>query len=296
MIVAAALIAPTATAVSPAHAALPDRSCGTVTGADSTTASGLNRVLTGKLANAMTSYRVSCARAIVDAVRARSLPDRAAVIAVTTAIVESELRNNPNVLDHTSVGLFQQQTWWGSYEQRLDPVYATNKFLDAMLSSYPNGSWQQQPIGVVCQKVQVSAFPEAYQPQAADAQRIVDALAVSTPNPQPQGPTGRPNTVVDPATGHLITYVRDSNNHLWSVDPQGPGWIDFGAYAAGDPVTVVNPANNHLVTYVNGPDNRLWSVDPQGPGWIKFDATLSGTVMAPNAVPNTVVDPATGHL
>ncbi|MFD8693570.1 hypothetical protein ACFV1O_01955, partial [Kitasatospora purpeofusca] len=124
---------------------------------------------------------------------------------------------------------------------------------------------------------------------------IVDDVT-TPPNPQPQGPTGRPNTVVDPATGHLITYVRDSNNHLWSVDPQGPGWIDFGAYAAGDPVTVVNPANNHLVTYVNGPDNRLWSVDPQGPGWIKFDATLSGTVMAPNAVPNTVVDPVTGHL
>ncbi|WP_328952603.1 hypothetical protein [Kitasatospora purpeofusca] len=119
---------------------------------------------------------------------------------------------------------------------------------------------------------------------------------VITPDPQPQGPTGRPNTVVDPVTGHLITYVRDSNNHLWSVDPQGPGWVDFGAYAASDPVTVVNPANNHLVTYVNGPDNRLWSVDPQGPGWIKFDATLSGTVMAPNAVPSTVVDPATGHL
>ncbi|MFJ9460015.1 hypothetical protein ACIRST_33715, partial [Kitasatospora sp. NPDC101447] len=95
----------------------------------------------------------------------------------------------------------------------------------------------------------------------------------STPAPQPKGPTGRPSTVVDPATGHLVTYVRDSNNHLWSVDPQGPGWVDFGAYAAGDPTTVVDPTTNHLITYVNGPDNRLWSVDPKGPGWIKFDAT-----------------------
>ncbi|MFJ9461720.1 hypothetical protein ACIRST_42455, partial [Kitasatospora sp. NPDC101447] len=238
-VVAAALVVPAALAASPAYAALlPDRSCGAVTDTESTTASSLNKVLTGKLAGAMTPYRVSCARAITDAVRSRGLPDRAAVIAVTTAIVESELRNNPNVLDHTSVGLFQQQTWWGSYEQRLDPVFATNKFLDAMLSAYPNGSWQSQPIGVVCQKVQVSAVPDAYQPEAADAQRIVNALAAATPAPQPKGPTGRPSTAVDPATGHLVTYVRDSNNHLWSVDPQGPGWVDFGAYAAGDPTTV----------------------------------------------------------
>ncbi|MFD5468829.1 hypothetical protein ACFWIQ_39430, partial [Kitasatospora sp. NPDC127059] len=206
---AAALVVPAVVASSPAYAALPDRTCGTVTDADSTTAVGLNKVLTGKLANAMTAYRMSCARAIVDTVRSRNLPDRAAVIAVTTAIVESELRNNPNVLDHTSVGLFQQQTWWGSYDQRLDPAYATNKFLDAMLSAYPNGSWQDQPIGVVCQKVQVSAFPDAYQPQAADAQRIVDALSATAPS----------------APGSMVTASAIGNQvHLNIVGSDGQLW------------------------------------------------------------------------
>ncbi|WP_369185313.1 hypothetical protein [Streptomyces sp. Y1] len=107
---------------------------------------------------------------------------------------------------------------------------------------------------------------------------------------------GRPSVVADPATGHLITYVRDTANHLWSVDPKGPGWIDFGPMAAGDPVTVVDPATKHLITYVNGPDHRLWSVDPQGPGWTEFIPTTSGTVMASDAVPSVVADPATGHL
>ncbi|WP_329447812.1 hypothetical protein OG906_33715 [Streptomyces sp. NBC_01426] len=172
--VAAALTA--GLAASPAHALLPNRSCGTITAADSTAAANLNKVLTGKMAHAMTAYRFSCARAIVEATRARGLSERASVIAVTTAIVESVLENNPNRLDHTSVGLFQQQDWWGSFEERLDPAYATNAFLNAMVKAYPNNSWQSQPIGVVAQKVQVSAYPDRYQLEAGDAQRIVDAL------------------------------------------------------------------------------------------------------------------------
>ncbi|BCJ50117.1 hypothetical protein Asp14428_15920 [Actinoplanes sp. NBRC 14428] len=45
-----------------------------------------------------------------------------------------------------------------------------------MISLYPNGSWQTAPIGEVCQRVQVSAYPDRYQPQAADAQILVDAV------------------------------------------------------------------------------------------------------------------------
>ncbi|MGA5823219.1 hypothetical protein ACPC54_35815 [Kitasatospora sp. NPDC094028] len=116
------------------------------------------------------------------------------------------------------------------------------------------------------------------------------------PAPPPAPRSLRPSVVADPATGHLISYVRDSANHLWSVDPKGPGWTDFGAMAAGDPVTVVDPATKHLITYVNGPDHRLWSVDPQGPGWTEFTPTNSGTVMMSDAVPSVVADPATGHL
>jgi hypothetical protein len=45
-----------------------------------------------------------------------------------------------------------------------------------MLSIYPNNAWMNTPIGTVCQAVQVSAYPSRYQPQADDAQLIVDAL------------------------------------------------------------------------------------------------------------------------
>ncbi|MEV7778319.1 trypsin-like serine protease [Kitasatospora sp. NPDC088351] len=108
--------------------------------------------------------------------------------------------------------------------------------------------------------------------------------------------TGTPFTIADPADGHLVTYLQDSKNHLWSVDPNDEGWTDLGVYAASSPTAVVNPADNHVVVYVNGPDNKLYSYDTRTGQWTPFVLTTSGTALAPDAVPRTVVDPADGHL
>ncbi|MEO3863122.1 VCBS repeat-containing protein [Acrocarpospora sp. B8E8] len=146
------------------------------TSADSALANQLNGTLNAKMRGYMSAYRVSCARVIVNTVRDRGLDPRAAVIAVTTAIVESSIDNIAEELDHDSLGLFQQRGSWGSASQRLDPVWATNAFLNKMIAKYPNDSWKTAQVGAVCQAVQVSAYPERYQPQAADAQLIVNAL------------------------------------------------------------------------------------------------------------------------
>jgi hypothetical protein len=167
------------------------------TAADSAAATRLNGVLTGALRNAMTPYRVSCARAVIDAVQRRGLGDRAAVIAITTTIVESTIENIKVEVDGTSLGLFQQIESWGSAAERLDPEWATNAFLDAMEDFYPNGSWRTAPIGEVCQRVQRSAYPERYQPQAADAQRIVDELS---------GPTAAAVSVYGALSDGRLTY------------------------------------------------------------------------------------------
>ncbi|MDG4785064.1 hypothetical protein O7626_03800 [Micromonospora sp. WMMD1102] len=124
----------------------------------------------------MSAYRVSCAREVIEAVRARNLAARAGVIAIATVIVETHLQNISEKVDHTSLGLFQQQDWWGTRAERLNPTAATNKFLNAMQDKYPNGSWATAPVGEVCQRVQVSAYPDKYQVQASDAQIIVNAL------------------------------------------------------------------------------------------------------------------------
>ncbi|MFF4447191.1 hypothetical protein [Streptomyces sp. NPDC001502] len=162
-----------ASAADVAAANSPNYSCGTETSADRATADRLSSQLTGTLRGYLTSYRVSCARAIVNAVQARGLPQRAAVNAVTTAIVESTLYNNPNMIDLDSVGLFQQRAGWGSFDQRMNPAWATNAFLNQMVKI---SNWETKPIGQVCQAVQISAYPDRYQTQAADAQTIVSAL------------------------------------------------------------------------------------------------------------------------
>ncbi|WP_200212569.1 hypothetical protein [Micromonospora coerulea] len=153
------------------------------TTADGALATDLNSKLNADMAGYLTAYRVSCAREVVEAVRARGFASRAAVIAIATVIVETHLQNIDEMVDHTSLGLFQQQDWWGTREQRLNPDYATGKFLQKMVELYPNGSWASAPIGTVCQKVQVSAYPDKYQVQAADAQIIVDALWAPAPQP-----------------------------------------------------------------------------------------------------------------
>lgn len=142
---------------------------------DGRVAADLSPQLTGDLVGTVNAYQISCARAVVDTVREGNWDRRAAVIAITTTIVETRM-NNWDGGDRDSVGLFQQRDPWGSREDRLDPAWSTNAFLAAMKRKYPNGSWKNEEIGKVCQKVQVSAFPERYQPQAANAEKIVSAL------------------------------------------------------------------------------------------------------------------------
>lgn len=90
----------------------------------------------------------------------RELPARAATIAIATALQESKLRNI-DYGDRDSVGLFQQRPsqGWGTVEQIMDPVYATNAFYDVLVTVQ---DWEGQEITEAAQNVQRSAFPDAY--------------------------------------------------------------------------------------------------------------------------------------
>ncbi|MBG0828704.1 VCBS repeat-containing protein [Planomonospora sp. ID67723] len=137
-----------------------------------------------RLGRSVNAYNVSCARIITSTTKGRGLDKRAAVIAVTTAITESTLHNYTQAVDHDSLGLFQQRPsqGWGTPAQLVDPVYATNAFLNAMLRKFPNNSWMSGDIGAICQKVQVSAVPSAYAREVHDAQLLVDALWSGSPD------------------------------------------------------------------------------------------------------------------
>jgi hypothetical protein len=176
-----------------------------VSPADNAIADGLRPSMNGRrLGRSVTGYSLSCARAIVGNVRARGLDQRAAVIAVTAAIAESTLHNYIVAVDHDSLGLFQQRPskGWGQPGQLVDPRYATDAFLNAMIRKDPDGGWLTGDIGQICQRVQGSAYPEAYAPEVQDAQLVVAALwpykaapAVASAKPKaapasPKKPTG----------------------------------------------------------------------------------------------------------
>lgn len=143
---------------------------------DQAMADRLNGMLEADMAGSMDDYRVSCARAVIEAVKERGMGSRAADIAVTTVIVETHLQNINVEVDHDSLGLFQQRAHWGSPPDRANAEWATNAFLDEMQHLHPNGNWKDNPIGEVAQSVQRSAYPGRYQPMAEDAKTIVDEL------------------------------------------------------------------------------------------------------------------------
>jgi hypothetical protein len=109
----------------------------------------------------------------------RGLPARAATIANATAIQESKLRNI-KFGDRDSLGLFQQRPsqGWGTEAQILDPVYAANKFYDALIKI---DGYQAMEITKVAQLVQRSATPQAYASHEQEGRILASTLAGHSP-------------------------------------------------------------------------------------------------------------------
>jgi hypothetical protein len=126
---------------------------------------------------------------IVQAGQALGLSRRAFVIAVATAMQESNLYNLASTRvaesydyphegtgsDHDSVGLFQQRasTGWGAVAQLMDPTYAATAFYSALVRV---AGWETMELTWVAQRVQISAYPYAYAKHETRAQAVVDAL------------------------------------------------------------------------------------------------------------------------
>ena len=108
---------------------------------------------------------------------------RSAVIAVATAMQESQLENL-DYGDQDSLGLFQQRpsAGWGSPGQITDPRYAAGAFLSALHQyQVSNPGWATQPLWMAAQGVQDSAFPTAYEVWDQQAASIVHQLGGLVP-------------------------------------------------------------------------------------------------------------------
>lgn len=104
----------------------------------------------------------------------RGLPARAVSIALATAYQESKLRNLTHG-DRDSLGLFQQRPsmGWGTAEEVRDPYHATNKFYDVLVKI---DGYEKMPITEAAQRVQRSAFPDAYADHEEDGRALASAL------------------------------------------------------------------------------------------------------------------------
>ncbi len=104
----------------------------------------------------------------------RKMPERAVVVALATALQESKLENLDNG-DRDSVGLFQQRPsqGWGTPEEIQDPRYAARKFYAGLKKVR---GWEEMRVTDAAQKVQRSAFPEAYEKWADEAEVLARAL------------------------------------------------------------------------------------------------------------------------
>ena len=201
----------------------------------------------------------------------RGLPARAATIAIATAIQESKLRNL-KYGDRDSVGLFQQRPsqGWGTVDQILDPVYASNKFYDALVKI---DGYEDMRITEIAQKVQKSAYPEAYADHETEGRLLASTL--SGHSPEGMGCRLDDATSGDPAalksalskelgvkatvSGRTLTVAAGSERAAWSA----------GAYA-------VAKASVHGATSVQV-GSRKWTRTRDSSGWEWHDAKKRGT-------------------
>ncbi|MFC9250096.1 C40 family peptidase [Amycolatopsis thailandensis] len=146
---------------------------------------------------APSAEQLDIARTIVTIVRQRGLPRRAAVLTISTGLVESKLANL-TYGDRDSLGVFQQRPsqGWGTPAQILNPVYATNAFLDRLVAI---PGWDTLPPGQAQQRVQRSGFPDRYAPRESEAARITNAVWTATA--PPAAPARQPTEIADLPAG-----------------------------------------------------------------------------------------------
>lgn len=104
----------------------------------------------------------------------RKMSEQAVVVALATALQESKLENLEDG-DRDSLGLFQQRPsqGWGTPEKIQDPRYAADKFYSALKKVK---GWKQMRVTDAAQKVQRSAYPNAYEKWADEAAVLARAL------------------------------------------------------------------------------------------------------------------------
>ncbi|MEX5294191.1 hypothetical protein QYM41_02765 [Kocuria sp. CPCC 205268] len=131
----------------------------------------------GSTRHTLSAEQASHAALITAEAVARGTDPYAAVVALATAMQESQLVNI-DYGDRDSVGLFQQRPsqGWGTAAQIMDPAYATAAFYDGLAEL----DYTTMSVTDAAQAVQRSAHPEAYARHEGLARAFAGSLTGAT--------------------------------------------------------------------------------------------------------------------
>lgn len=213
------------------------------------------------------------AQYIINRVADRGMVEKAAIIALSTALQESTLRMywNPKVdgseelapdnaargVDGYSVGLFQQQVHgaeysWGTVGDAMNPNKSTDMFLDRLLTI---SGWESMEVSVAAQRVQVSAFPSAYAKWEEMSTQLVNDLKPTGGGSYGDGSASEPSPSDSPS-GDASTGATDPAKPVISADGCLSG-VGSGSAGKGDDYPFKAP-EGECAWCVGGPD----AVDP----------------------------------
>jgi hypothetical protein len=198
---------------------------------------------------------------IIGQAKAYGLSAEAAIDAVTAGLAESGLDNHETasgqaiVTNLDSVGVFQERPsqGWGTQQQILDVGYATDKWLQYLLTSVQG--WQSMAPAAVAQAVERSADPQRYAQFAQQATTWVDQDWAGTPGAAPV--LSRPGEAPAPSKGAAPSP---------GSTPSPPG---EGLEGSTSCASLGSAAQSVISTLTAAQEGGLWPVQlpVPAPGW-----------------------------
>ncbi len=199
-----------------------------------------------------------------------NVPPRGWIIAIATAMQESTLHNYGDLgknNDHDSLGLFQQRPsqGWGTPAQVMDPVYASRKFYEHLVAI---PGWQSLPLTVAAQRVQRSAYPDAYADDEPLATTVVNTLTGGLGGAGPVSCGGEgisPSGWTVPVKSKICSGFRTADRPTHNgVDLCVAPETEIHAAAAG--TVIVSRCDKDTIDTV-GTCDRAGNPDAKGCGW-----------------------------
>jgi hypothetical protein len=216
-----------------------------------------------KAAGALRATQVGFAKIIDQVAVQRGLPGQATLVALMTALQESQLQNL-TYGDRDSVGLFQQRpsVGWGTVTQILDPRYAAQAFFGGAAPPSPPGlvdidGWPSMSYNDAAQAVQVSGKPDEYGKHEQEAKDIAAAAGIDL------------NRSGNPYAGRAGDAPPNEGNENLAEDECGQGLV------AGKPVNGVWPEQDATVTDPTGTGGM---VTPRTAAWVALARQTLGTL------------------